>query len=82
MRRRGPAGEEGSFASRSILPAKKLSSASSQPTTAGSAPSGKSAAEKDVDAIEAAAQARLAAAPRIRMKERSKRPQLAGLMPR
>ena len=55
IRKRG-----GSFVKRGVLPAKKLSWASSWPTTAGLAPSGKSKAER-VDAIEAEIRAKIAA---------------------
>ena len=46
---------------RSVLPAKKVSPELSRPTTAGLEPSGKPAVEKKVDAIEAAAKAKVAA---------------------
>ena len=52
----------GSFMKRGVLRAKKLSSALIRPTTAGLAPSGKSAAEKEVESIEAAVRAKAAAA--------------------
>ena len=55
-----PARRGGSFVSRNMLPAKKLSTASSRPTTACLAPSGKPSAEQKVDAIMAATRARLA----------------------
>ena len=43
----------GSFIERGMLPAKKLSSASTRPTTAGLAPAGKSVVEETVDTVEA-----------------------------
>ena len=46
---------------RGMLPAKKLSSTPSRPTTAGLAPSGRLAAEKKVDAIVEEAKTKIAA---------------------
>ena len=51
----------GSFMKRGVLPAKKLSSTPSRPTTAGLAPSGRLAAEKKVDAIVEEARTKIAA---------------------
>ena len=56
IRRRG-----GSFMKRGALPAKKLSSASIRPTTAGLTPAGRLAAEAQLDAIEADIRAEVAA---------------------
>ena len=52
---------KGAFKKRGALPAKKLTSTPSRPTTAGLAPSGKSAAEKKVDAIVEEARTKIAA---------------------
>ena len=60
---------------RGVLPAKKLSSALIRPTTAGLAPSGKSPAERKVDAIEAEARATIAAKEKL---EEEKQKGLAG----
>ena len=59
--------------SRNVLPAKKLSSASSRPTTPGLAPSGKAAVEEKVDAIVAESRARLAREAQEKEEEEEKR---------
>ena len=58
---------------RSMLPAKKLSSALSRPTTAGLAPSGKATAEEKVDAIVDEVHARLAREAQEKQEEEEKR---------
>ena len=60
------------------LPAKKLSSALIRPTTAGLAPSGKSAAENKVDAIEAEVRAKVVAKEKQEEEEKEKQKALAG----
>ena len=67
----------GSFMKRGALPAKKLSSVFSWPTTAGLTPAGKSTAEKKVDAIVEEAIAKIAA--KQKEEEEAERPEaLAG----
>ena len=68
----------GSFIKRGMLPAKKLSSAPTRPTTVGLAPAGKSAVEKRVDAIEAQIRAEFAAKQQKEEEEEEKQKDLAG----